>query len=254
MKQLGKFDFFFFFHLIKSIIKAAWISKIGNGPIRWRKASTFHIHTNLNLCCPLERKTLWIEQKTFVPLLSNIFFVNSQRATPKENSSGLMMASAASTSMAATAVFSPRFAVYSTPNRRCALPYPPLPRVSVHAFSAPLKLKEPKRSSLLQVKASSSEDTSIDANELFTDLKEKWDALENKSTVLLYGGGAIVAVWLASTLVGAINSVPLLPKIMELVGLGYTGWFVYRYLLFKSRRKELAEDIEVLKKKISGFE
>lgn len=24
-----------------------------------------------------------------------------------------------------------------------------------------------------------------------------------------------------------------LPKIMELVGLGYTGWFVYRYLLFK---------------------
>nr|GMD61919.1 protein CURVATURE THYLAKOID 1A, chloroplastic-like [Ipomoea batatas] len=61
----------------------------------------------------------------------------------------------------------------------------------------------------MQVKASSSEDTSIDANELFTDLKEKWDALENKSTVLLYGGGAIVAVWLASTLVGAINSVPL---------------------------------------------
>jgi hypothetical protein len=24
-----------------------------------------------------------------------------------------------------------------------------------------------------------------------------------------------------------------LPKILELVGLGYTGWFVYRYLLFK---------------------
>ncbi|MCI24256.1 protein CURVATURE THYLAKOID 1A chloroplastic-like, partial [Trifolium medium] len=60
-----------------------------------------------------------------------------------------------------------------------------------------------------------------------------WDAVENKSTVLVYGGGALVAVWLSSILVGAINSVPLLPKIMELVGLGYTGWFVYRYLLFK---------------------
>lgn len=24
-----------------------------------------------------------------------------------------------------------------------------------------------------------------------------------------------------------------LPKLMELVGLGYTSWFVYRYLLFK---------------------
>lgn len=28
-----------------------------------------------------------------------------------------------------------------------------------------------------------------------------------------------------------------LPKIMELVGLGYTGWFVYRYLLFKVYHK-----------------
>ena len=85
-------------------------------------------------------------------------------------------------------------------------------------------------------------------------MKEKWDALENKSTVLLYGGGAIVAIWLSSILVSAINSVPLLPKIMELVGLGYTGWFVYRYLLFKSSRKELATDIESLKKKITGTE
>jgi len=108
---------------------------------------------------------------------------------------------------------------------------------------------------LLQVKASSSEESSpADAGELFNDLKEKWDAVENKSTVILYGGGAIVAVWLSSIVVGAINSVPLLPKIMELVGLGYTGWFVYRYLLFKESRKELATDIEVLKKKISGTE
>lgn len=26
-----------------------------------------------------------------------------------------------------------------------------------------------------------------------------------------------------------------LPKFMELVGLGYTSWFIYRYLLFKVR-------------------
>ncbi|KAK3403957.1 hypothetical protein EUGRSUZ_K00314 [Eucalyptus grandis] len=87
---------------------------------------------------------------------------------------------------------------------------------------------------------------------MFADLKEKWDAIEDKSTVFLYGGGAIVAVWLSSIVVEAINSVPLLPKVMELVGLGYTGWFVYRYLLFKSSRKELASDIEALKKKIAG--
>jgi hypothetical protein len=41
-----------------------------------------------------------------------------------------------------------------------------------------------------------------------------------------------------------------LPKLFELVGLGYSAWFTYRYLLFKSSREELVEDIETLKKKI----
>ncbi|KAK9757865.1 hypothetical protein RND81_01G191500 [Saponaria officinalis] len=133
------------------------------------------------------------------------------------------------------------------------LPLPYLqPRTSVPSLRISL---ESRRFSSFQIKASSTEETSsVDTAELFDDLKEKWDKLENKSTVLVYGGGAIVAVWLSSILVGAINSVPLLPKIMELVGLGYTGWFVYRYLLFKSSRKELAEDIESLKKKIAGTE
>ncbi|KAL0347748.1 UNVERIFIED_CONTAM: protein CURVATURE THYLAKOID 1A, chloroplastic [Sesamum calycinum] len=159
------------------------------------------------------------------------------------------MAAAASTSMAATAVL-----MHRLPATKHAVVFSPLPiRPSLSPISLK-QLKAPRRSARLLAKASSSEDTPIDANELFTDLKEKWDAVENKSTVLIYGGGAVVAVWLASVVVGAINSVPLLPKIMELVGLGYTGWFVYRYLLFKSSRKELATDIEAIKKKITGTE
>uniref|UniRef100_A0ABL6UTC8 Cyanobacterial aminoacyl-tRNA synthetase CAAD domain-containing protein n=1 Tax=Cannabis sativa TaxID=3483 RepID=A0ABL6UTC8_CANSA len=140
---------------------------------------------------------------------------------------------------AATTVLIPR--PTSQPTRCSALPLlpPRLSSSSTTSSSFPLKqVSESRKPLLLQIKATSSEETStsVDANELFTDLKEKWDAVENKSTVLLYGGGAIVAVWLSSILVGAINSVPLLPKVMELVGLGYTGWFVYRYLLFKQKR------------------
>uniref|UniRef100_K3XZX8 Cyanobacterial aminoacyl-tRNA synthetase CAAD domain-containing protein n=1 Tax=Setaria italica TaxID=4555 RepID=K3XZX8_SETIT len=98
-----------------------------------------------------------------------------------------------------------------------------------------LRLQDAPRLSLLRVKAAS-EDTSASGDELIEDLKAKWDAVEDKPTVLLYGGGAVVALWLTSVVVGAINAVPLLPKILELVGLGYTGWFVYRYLLFKPER------------------
>ncbi|KAK2983871.1 hypothetical protein RJ640_003922 [Escallonia rubra] len=158
---------------------------------------------------------------------------------------------AATSAAAATAVLLPRLPTSTT---RCsALPLLPPRLPSTSAFSTSFKhLSESRRSSVFQIKAS--EETSVDATELFDDLKGKWDAVENKSTVLLYGGGAIVVIWVSTIVVGAINSVPLLPKIMELVGLGYTGWFVYRYLLFKSSRKELATDIESLKKKIAGTE
>ncbi|VAI84994.1 unnamed protein product [Triticum turgidum subsp. durum] len=114
-----------------------------------------------------------------------------------------------------------------------------LPRRNLH----PLRLQDAPRPSLLRVKAAS-DDTSASGDEI----------IEDKPTFLLYSGGAVVALWLTTVVVGAINSVPLLPKLLELVGLGYTGWFVYRYLLFKESRKELATDIESLKKKIAGTE
>ncbi len=69
----------------------------------------------------------------------------------------------------------------------------------------------------------------------------QWDKVENKTGVVIYGAGAVVLLWLSSTIVGAINHVPLIPKVFELVGLGYTAWFVYRYLLFKESRQELSK-------------
>ncbi|XP_051130158.1 protein CURVATURE THYLAKOID 1A, chloroplastic-like isoform X3 [Andrographis paniculata] len=163
------------------------------------------------------------------------------------------MAAAASTSMASTctAVFT---LTHGRPTIIC--PLPQRPSISSAHFKASWgwsSSSSPTWCSQVVVKASSSSDESpVDANELIEDLKQKWDAVENKPTVILYGSGAIVALWFASVVVGAINSIPLVPKMMELVGLGYAGWFVYRYLLFKSSRKELATDIEALKKKISG--
>ncbi|ONM04676.1 Threonine endopeptidase [Zea mays] len=43
-----------------------------------------------------------------------------------------------------------------------------------------------------------------------------------------------------------------LPGILELVGLSYSGWFVYRYLLFQENRKELAGVIDDIKRRIVG--
>jgi len=93
----------------------------------------------------------------------------------------------------------------------------------------------------------------FDTKELVKKVSEKWDDTENKGQVITYVAGATVALWLSSTVVGAINAIPLLPKVMELVGLGYSAWFVYRYVLFKESRKELEQTVDDLLKKISDI-
>ncbi|XP_004234214.2 protein CURVATURE THYLAKOID 1A, chloroplastic isoform X2 [Solanum lycopersicum] len=107
-----------------------------------------------------------------------------------------------------------------------------------------------KRSPIFKIRASfSEEETSEPADRI-----RKWDGLEKKPTIFLYGGSAILGLWFSSIIADALDSIPLLPKFLELVGLGYFGWFVYRYLLFKSGRDELRSDIQALKKKITGDE
>ncbi|KAI4328146.1 hypothetical protein L6164_020527 [Bauhinia variegata] len=82
-------------------------------------------------------------------------------------------------------------------------------------------------------------------------LNIKFDT-DDTTSILLYGGGAIAALWLTSAVVSAIDSIPLFPKFLEVVGLAYTLWFTYRYLLFKQNRDELAAKIEELKEQVLG--
>ncbi|KIY93528.1 Uncharacterized protein MNEG_14434 [Monoraphidium neglectum] len=102
------------------------------------------------------------------------------------------------------------------------------------------------------VVARATEEPGVDVDKIVKDLSDKWEKVDNKTGVVLYGAGAVVLLWLSSTIVGAIDAVPLIPKLFELVGLGYTAWFVYRYLLFQNSREELVKDVDELKKKITG--
>jgi hypothetical protein len=37
----------------------------------------------------------------------------------------------------------------------------------------------------------------------------QWDGVENKTSVAVYAGGAVVLLWLSSTIVSAVNAVPV---------------------------------------------
>jgi hypothetical protein len=76
----------------------------------------------------------------------------------------------------------------------------------------------------------------------------------NKSAVITLGlfFGIIVGVKLTLAILSAINEIPLLAPTFELVGIGYASWFVYRYLLQASTRKELTDEIDSFKSEILG--
>ncbi|KAL4577881.1 hypothetical protein LXL04_013996 [Taraxacum kok-saghyz] len=75
---------------------------------------------------------------------------------------------------------------------------------------------------------------------------------EDTFSIGLLGVGGVAALWLTASIVGAIDNIPLFPKLMEVVGLGYTIWFTTRYLLFKKNRDELASKIEEIKQQVLG--
>lgn len=84
------------------------------------------------------------------------------------------------------------------------------------------------------MKAAEESSSTVDTQKLVDDLKEKvnqksqtrskfriydsnaylfhklqWDKVEDKPAVALYAGGGVLAIWLASAIVGAISSIPL---------------------------------------------
>jgi hypothetical protein len=71
-------------------------------------------------------------------------------------------------------------------------------------------------------------------------------------TVLGLIFASVVSVKLTLALLDAINDIPLLAPTFELVGIGYTVWFIYRYLWRANNRQELVKDFNALKDEVLG--
>lgn len=63
---------------------------------------------------------------------------------------------------------------------------------------------------------------------------------------------AIVSVKVLFAVIDALNDVPLLAPTFELIGMGYSAWFIYRYLLRASNRQELTQEFNAFWEQISG--
>ncbi|XP_060219234.1 protein CURVATURE THYLAKOID 1C, chloroplastic [Lycium barbarum] len=84
---------------------------------------------------------------------------------------------------------------------------------------------------------------SSESPSVVTSIKNIWDKPEDRIAVIGLGIAAIVGLWASLNLITAIDHLPLVPSVFEFVGILFSSWFVYRYLLFKPDRKELFQAI-----------
>lgn len=79
-----------------------------------------------------------------------------------------------------------------------------------------------------------------------------WQAYQRPVTLLGWIIAGIVTLKVALAVLGALNDFPLLAPTFELVGLGYGGWFIYRYIIGFASRQELSTRINNLKSYLFG--
>ncbi|XP_074571141.1 uncharacterized protein LOC141827722 [Curcuma longa] len=82
-------------------------------------------------------------------------------------------------------------------------------------------------------------------------LNIKMDA-EDTYPILFLGVSSLVALWISSAVISILDSVPVVPKVLEVIGLGFTIWFTSRYLIFKENRDEFFSKLQDTKEKILG--
>lgn len=77
---------------------------------------------------------------------------------------------------------------------------------------------------------------------------------ENKQLIISYIliVAALIALRVVLTVLVTLNDIPLIAPAFKLVGMGYSVWFVSRYLLTSQNRQELSEELQKSKQQVIG--
>lgn len=67
--------------------------------------------------------------------------------------------------------------------------------------------------------------------------------------ILLVG---LLGIAIANGVLNVLNAIPLVRPLLEITGLGYLGWFLWRYLRYAETRQELIQEYRHLKRRVIG--
>ncbi|XVF74567.1 hypothetical protein PTKIN_Ptkin13bG0120100 [Pterospermum kingtungense] len=113
----------------------------------------------------------------------------------------------------------------------------------------PVSSTAERRNCAVIVKASSDSSESSTSLSVIKSVQNVWEKSdEDRFGLIGLGFAAIVALWASTNVISAIDKLPLIPNVLEVIGILFSSWFIYRYLLFKPDREEL---IQIINKSVS---
>jgi len=63
---------------------------------------------------------------------------------------------------------------------------------------------------------------------------------------------ALLGIAISNGVLNVLNAIPLAKPVLEMVGMGYLGWFTWRYLRYADTRQELAQEYCLFKTRVIG--
>ncbi|KAF8106968.1 hypothetical protein N665_0129s0037 [Sinapis alba] len=94
--------------------------------------------------------------------------------------------------------------------------------------------------------------TEAELPDIVKTVQEAWEKVEDKYAVSSLAVSGFVALWGTAGVISAIDRLPLVPGVLEVVGIGYTGWFAYKNLIFKPDRETLFQKVKDTYRDIIG--
>ncbi|KAI3512615.1 hypothetical protein L1887_19931 [Cichorium endivia] len=136
------------------------------------------------------------------------------------------------------------------------LPLPPLLTIGKQPFLAPLRKHtvsaiggKQGRVAVIAKATSGSSESSTSLN-IVESVQNVWDTPEDRIALFGLGFAFVVALWASLSVVTAIDKLPVVPGVFELIGILFSAWFGYRYLVFKPDREEL---VQIINKSVSDI-
>jgi len=100
-----------------------------------------------------------------------------------------------------------------------------------------------KRNVAVRAADSSTEDLNKKLKEVTSTVSEKWEETDDKPAVVTLLEYGLIGLVAANGVLKSIDGLPLIPDLLELVGIGFSGFYIYQNLLFKPDRAALKDSI-----------